>query len=107
VDNVCPDTLYGLNASRCPSLKEILKYLGHPGFARLNQFVKTKNLLFLVEDVRHVSENCRVYVEFEQVKHRCYKSEEAPLIRATKPWEQLCMNFHLRDPERKQGIFLY
>ena len=107
MDNVCPDTLYGLNASRCPSLKEILKYLGHPGFARLNQFVKTKNLLFLVEDVRHVSDNCRVYVEFEQVKHRCYKSEEAPLIRATKPWEQLCMNLHLRDPERKQGIFLY
>jgi len=52
--------------------------------------VKTKNLPFSVEEVRRVCENCR---DCAQVKPRFHKREAVPLIKATKPWERLSMDF--------------
>jgi len=52
--------------------------------------VQTKNLPFSVEEVRRVCENCR---DCAQVKLRFYKREAVPLIKTTKLWERLSMDF--------------
>ena len=43
-----------------------------------------------MEEVRRVCENCR---DCAQVKPRFHKREAVPLIKATKPWERLSMDF--------------
>ena len=65
--NIVPDTLSrvcsvmynGLN------LVEIHKLLDHPGVPPLSHFVKTKNLLFSVEDIKRVCLNCQSCAEMK------------------------------------------
>ena len=53
-------------------------------------FVRTKNLPFSVEDVKHVASGCRVCAE---CKPRFHKPEETHLIKATQLFERINIDF--------------
>ena len=91
-DNVVPDTLTRISSIVFNGLKlqEIHNHLGHPGVTRLTHFVRTKNLPFSVEDVKNVCRDCKVCAE---VKPRFFQKPQERLIKATKPWERLSIDF--------------
>ena len=78
-------------ASLSPSnLSEIHDNLGHPGVNRLHHFVRNKNLAFSLNDVRETCARCRTCA---QVKPNFYKIGDQVLIKATKPWERINVDF--------------
>ena len=93
--NIVPDTLSrvcsvmynGLN------LVEIHKLLSHSEVPPLSHFVKTKNLLFSVEDTKTVCLNCQICAEMKP----CFSQKPVEtLVIAMHPWERLSVNF--KDP---------
>ena len=71
-------------------LYELHKSLCHPGVARMAHFVKSQNLLFLVEDVKRITQACK---ECEECKPQYYSPEPSHLIKATQPFERLNLDF--------------
>ena len=91
-DNVVADSL---TRAYCASmstsnLMEIHSGLCHPGITRLLHFVRTKNLPFSAEDVRKVCSTCQICSE---LKPRFYRMEEQTLVKATKIFERINIDF--------------
>ena len=91
-DNVVADSL---TRAYCASmstsnLMEIHSGLCHPGITRLLHFVRTKNLPFSAEDVRKVCSTCQICSE---LKPRFYRMEEQTLVKATKVFERIIIDF--------------
>ena len=66
-ENVPPDTMSRKCGALLPesSLKEIHKALGHPGAARLSHFVRRKNLMYSMDDIRQVCSQYKNYAELK------------------------------------------
>ena len=91
-DNVAADSLtrtYCGSASGL-SLTDIHAALCHPGITRLLHFVRTKNLPFSTDDVRRVCSTCRICAE---LKPSFYKPAVNQLIKATKSFERISLDF--------------
>ena len=73
------------------NLMKIHSGLCHPGVTRLFHFVRTKNLPFSAEDVRRkVCSSCQICAE---LKPRFYRPTQQILIKATKPFERISIDF--------------
>jgi len=89
-----------LSRAYCASLHETTLYtihasLCHPGITRLYHFVRAKNLLYALADVRKTVEGCRVCSE---VKPNFCKPSSAQLIKATQPFERLSVDVTFKGP---------
>jgi RNase H-like domain found in reverse transcriptase/Integrase core domain/Reverse transcriptase (RNA-dependent DNA polymerase)/Aspartyl protease len=94
-ENAAPDALsrsYCMSASCEDSkqLSELHSSLCHPGVTRMYHFVKSKNLPFSVDDVRHMISRCQICAE---CKPRYCKPIQSHLIKATQPFERLNIDF--------------
>jgi len=91
-DNNVPDTPTRAfcSAVSALTLDELHRGLCHPGVARLLHFVRSKNLPFSTEDVKRVCSLCRICAE---IKLQFYVPEQGTLIKATKPFERLNLDF--------------
>ena len=95
--NEVADTLTR-NGPTCGSIqgggmKELSKLhdlLCHPGIARLSHFIRARNLPYSVEDVKRVTQGCNVCA---QVKPRFFRPPEENLVKATRPFERLSIDF--------------
>ena len=72
------------------SLYKIHYALCHPGITRLFAYVRSKNLPFSINKVRRVTEKCSICAE---LKPRFYKPDDNVLIKATKPFVRLSLDF--------------
>ena len=92
-ENAAADTLSRAfcSASSCTkSLQEIHDSLCHPGITRMMHFVKAKNLPFSLNDIKQMTAKCTTCCD---VKPSFFKAQNSPLIKATKPWERLSVDF--------------
>ena len=92
-DNVSADALSRLCGSICKSVKDLEKLhnsLCHPGISRLTHFVRSKNLPFSVEDIKKVCLSCP---SCAKIKPRFYKPPNQTLVKATRPFERLSLDF--------------
>ena len=91
-ENVAPDTFSRVCASTRNQLDlcNFHKNLGHPGITRLLHFVRMKNLPFSMNDVKQVCSQCR---DCAKIKPQFYKPDSDHLIKATRPWERISVNF--------------
>ena len=71
-------------------LREIHNSLCHPGVTRMYHFIKTRNLPYSVNEVRKMTDTCKVCME---LKPRFIKSSGI-LIKATTPLQQLNIDFN-------------
>ena len=90
--NKAPDTLTRAFCSviNDESLLGIHQSLCHPGVTRMLHFVKTKNLPYSIDDIKRITSRCR---DCAEVKPRFYKPEGATLVKATRPFERLNLDF--------------
>ena len=105
-DNVAADMFTRAYCSALSShtLVNLHQSLCHPGVSRLLHFVRSRNLPFSVEDVRRVTQSCKICSE---VKPRFYRStEEHNLIKATLPWERLSVDFKGPLPSSTRNKYL-
>ena len=92
-DHVAPDALSRIICSSTPSKLKVMDLhnnLGHPGFSRLYNFIRSRNLPFTSEEVK---ETCQLCQTCAQIKPRFFKPEKGLLIKATKPFERLSIDF--------------
>ena len=104
-ENVPADTLSRI---RCMSLTvnklyELHNALCHPGISRMMHFVRARNLPFSVEDVKKMTNNCKICAE---VKPRYTRWAQTPLIKATQPFERLSIDFKGPLPSHNQNKYL-
>ena len=94
-EKIPPDTLSrgNCNAMNSGSLAELHQALCHPGVTRMFHFVKSRNLPYLMEDVKRMIRSCHICAE---CKPRFHKPNPAHLIKATQPFERL--NFDFEGP---------
>ena len=85
------------------NLMEIHSGLCHPGVTRLLHFVRTKNLPFSAEDVRKVCSSCQVCAK---LKPRFYRPTQQTLIKATKPFERISIDFKGPLPSSTLNIYI-
>ena len=102
-DNAAADSLTRAfcGSTLSSNLAEIHVALCHPGVTRLLHFVRTTNLPFFT--VRKVCSNCRICVE---LKPPFYKSIGAQLIKATKPFEKISIDFKGPVPSTSHNKYL-
>ena len=91
-DNISPDALSRATcaAATDESLYKLHESLCHPGVTRLNHFVRTKNLLYSLEEIKKTTSQCPVCCE---CKPRYHHPEKVPLIKATQPFERINIDF--------------
>lgn len=75
-----------LNSETLFSLHSVLCF---PDIIRLDHFVHSRNLQYLLENIKHVCNNCHIC---QEIKPRYYKPETARLIKATQPFERLSID---------------
>ena len=85
------------------SLKDIHSSLCHPGVTRLYHYVRSKNLPYSIEDVKAVSRNCRACAE---VKPNFFRPPPTPLIKATRPFERLSIDFKGPVPSKSKNYYM-
>ena len=102
--NLAPDALSRLSylGPIEPDLVKIHEQLGHPGISRLSHFIRSKNLPYSVEEVKKVCTNCRICAE---VKPRYYSKPSESLIKSTRPWERVSVDFKGPVAGRNNYIF--
>ena len=67
-------------------------------------FVRSRNLPFSVDDVRRITQACKVCSE---IKPRFFRSaEENILVKATSPWERLSVDFKGPLPSSSSNKYL-
>ena len=84
-------SLYSLHNSLC-----------HPGVTRLYHFVRQKNLPFSLDEIKKLTNNCRVCCE---CKPRFHKPSPVNLIKATRPFERLNLDFKGPLPSNNKNIY--
>ena len=90
--NIPLDTFSRANcaASTGNSLYKLHDSLSHPGVTRLWHFIRSKNLPFSLEEVKRTVNSCGICCE---CKPKFYCPKEAHLIKATKPFERINIDF--------------
>ncbi|XP_069788197.1 uncharacterized protein [Narcine bancroftii] len=83
-------------------LQSLHNELGHSRAARLFHFIKTQNLSFLVEELRSVNKSCPICME---CKLQFYRTDKATLIKATKPFECLSLDFKGPLPSNNRNVY--
>ena len=73
------DKLYQLHDSLC-----------HPGVTRMVHFLRTKNLVVSIDEVKNMIASCRICAEG---KPRFIRSNDNKLVKATQPFERLSIDF--------------
>ena len=76
---VLSDLLYQLHQSLC-----------HPGITRMSYFIRVRNLPYSVEEIKRITNACRICCECKPRYHRPAKSH---LIKVTQPFEKLNIDF--------------
>ena len=104
-DNVAADTFTRVKcaAISSESLNSLHSALCHPGITRLHHFVRSRNLAYSLENIKHVCNNCRIC---QEVKPKYYKPEQTRLVKATQPFERLSINFKGPLPSSKNEYIL-
>ena len=64
--------------------------LGHLGYARLKRFVRTRNLPYTSDELKTIYEHCAICAK---IKPCFYHFAPKSLIKATRPWERLAVDF--------------
>ena len=105
LENIPPDTLSRAQCSATTpnKLYKLHDQLSHPGVTRLFHYTRSKNLPYSVEEVRTVTQNCRVCAE---EKPQFHKPEKAHLIKSTIPFERINVDFKGPLPSTNQNIYL-
>ena len=103
-DNIPPDTLSRgvCNALSPPKLYDLHIALCHPGITRMCHFVKVRNLPYSVEDVKNITQACKVCAE---CKPNYYRPPQSHLIKATQPFERLDLDFKGPLPSSNKNIY--
>lgn len=91
------------NCHTIEDLKRLHHSLCHPGITRLMHFVRCKNLPFSMNEVKQVCLNCSVCAE---IKPRFYKPPPFTLVRATRPFERISMDFIGPKPSCSKNKYL-
>lgn len=86
----------------CNRLKELHEELCHPGVTRFNHWIKMKNLPYSLEDIKKVTSACRICAE---LKPR-FNKQEGHLIKATRPFERLNVDFKGPLPSNSRNRYL-
>ena len=103
-ENIPADTLSrSCSITQVNSLKEIHNGLCHPGVTRLYHYVRSKNLPYSINDVKTVTECCKVCCE---IKPRFYKPPNFHLIKAMHPFDRLSLDFKGPIPSKSKNIYL-
>ena len=105
-DNIAPDVFSrSWCSSVCGDSGPLIKLhasLCHPGVTRMYHFVKSRNLPYSVEDVRQMTNACRVCAE---CKPRFCKPPQSHLIKATHPFERLNIDFKGPLPSTDKNVY--
>ena len=64
--------------------------MGHPGVIRMTHFVRSKNLPFSVKDIKCVCNECFTCAK---LKPKFFASYKNTLIKATRPWKRISVDF--------------
>ena len=105
-NNIPADTL---SCAQCNAfnnmgrLHEIRENLCHPGITRMAHFVKVRNLLYSIEEVKRVCAACAVCARW---KPRFYTPEAGRLVQATQPTERLSIDFKGPLPSTSKNRYL-
>ena len=104
-ENIAADTL---SRSACAlsaatnSLYKLHESLCHPGVTRLCHFVRSRNLPYSIEEVKRVTSECRICCE---CKPRFFRPDKCLLIKATKPFERLSLDFKGPLPSVDKNVY--
>ncbi|XP_059827450.1 uncharacterized protein LOC132395170 [Hypanus sabinus] len=85
------DQLYALHAQLC-----------HPGVTRFYHFVKARNLPYSLEDIRTMTRDCQICAE---CKPHFYCPDTAQLVKATRPFERLSVDFKGPLPSTDRNVY--
>ena len=88
-DGTCAFTT-NTSISRRVDLQTLHESLCHPGVTRMVHWVRSKNLPFSTEEIRKMTDTCPTCME---VKPRFHIEGSGSLIKATKPFERINVDF--------------
>ena len=104
-ENTVADALSRATCSALPlnNLQELHNNLSHPGITRMYHFIRSRNLPYSVEDVRHMTANCTTCRE---IKPSFFRPKNQKLIKATQPFERLSLDFKGPLPSVSKNRYL-
>jgi len=102
-DNVAPDAMSRICSSMSSvfQLRLLHDQLGHPGFARMYHFIRSHNLPYTSEDTNDIIDKCETCF---RLKPRFFHPAPQSLVKATRPWERLSLDF--KGPVRGSKPYL-
>ena len=105
IENVARDTFSRVYcfALSGDSLNSLHEPLCHPGVTRMTAFVCSRNLPYSVEDIRNIITQCAVC---QQCKPSFYKPVDSHIMKATKPFERLNIDFKGPTPSTTKNIYM-
>ena len=91
-EKIGPDTLFRTFCAIIGTshLKELHVSLCHSGVTRMAHFVRSKNLYYLLSEIRRITSECRECLE---MKPQFVLSQGSCLIKLTQPLERLNLDF--------------
>ena len=105
-ENVTADCLtraFCAALSQTDMLKELHISLCHPGIVRFYHYVRTNNLPFSMEDVKQVVSQC---ITCAEIKPNFFKPKYTPLIKSSKPFERLSIDYKGPLPSDTRNRYL-
>ena len=87
-------------SKECQRIVDAHSSLCHPGVERLWQYVKDRKWPVTLEEVRAVVSECQIC---SKVKPRFCKTDCHTLIKASRPWERIAIDFKGPVPKSKDG----
>ena len=99
----CISRAYCAALSHSNSLIELHVGLCHPGVVRMNHYVKVNNLPFSINEIKQVTSQCKTCAE---LKPAFFKTNNPPLIKASKPLERIAMDFKGPLPSSSRNKYL-
>ncbi|MCH2619858.1 MAG: transposase family protein, partial [Candidatus Poseidoniia archaeon] len=94
----------GMISRKVSELQEIHRSLCHPGISRLQTYVKQNGLKFTRGEIEQVVRDCLVCAKLKPVFHR---PRSRPLVKATRPFERISIDFKGPLPKAKGTGNLY
>ena len=100
-ENVAADTFSRIAAVGHPlsELREVHEKLCHPGVTRLAHFIRTKNLLYTIEDVKTVTKSCQSCAFLKPQ----FQKQSGTLIKALAPFQRFSIDFKGPLPALDKG----
>ena len=105
-ENIPPDTFSSSACAASPedSLYLLHQSLCHPGITRMSHFVRTRNLPFSIEEIKRMTNSCRICCE---CKPRFYRPVKSYLIKETQPFERLNIDFKGPLPTSNKNSYFH